>query len=379
MLHIAGKPTIFQNPGRQSPIYLILPDPKITPQKNMANKSGNITIHDIAYELGLNASTVSRALANNPVVSQKTRDLVQAKARELNYQPNRIAAALRRGRSDILGVIVPAIDRAFFGKVIRGIEEKADQAGFHIIVCQSYDSAKRERTMVETLRRLQVDGIMISVAKDKEKENNTEFYRELIRSGLPVQFFDTVPEEVDAPVVVIDDEQGGYQATSHLINAGYQRIAHLRGPQHIPIYRDRYLGYHRALSEAGRSVDPRYVIDIESHFDTGEEAFLQLWDIPVPPDAVFSSSDYSAVAGIKASAKHGIRVPEDLAIIGFSNESFTEIVTPNLSTVDQQTMEMGRRTAERMIAVVTEQDDVENMVKRLVLQPEVIVRGSSQV
>lgn len=345
----------------------------------MANKSGNITIHDIAHELGLNASTVSRALANNPVVSLKTRALVQAKARELNYQPNRIAAALRRGRSDILGVIVPAIDRAFFGKVIRGIEEKADEAGFHIIVCQSYDSAKRERAMVETLRRLQVDGIMVSIAKDKQQEDNTTFYTDLIASGLPVHFFDNVPEGVDAPVVVIDDEQGGYEATRHLISSGYQQIAHLRGPQHIHIYRDRYLGYHRALTEADREVDPRYVIDIESHFDTGDEAFLKLWNLPHPPDAVFSSSDYSAVAGIKASDKHGIRVPEDLAIIGFANESFTELITPNLSTVDQQTREMGRLAAQRMIAVVTKQEEADSMVKRLVLQPEVIVRASSKV
>lgn len=345
----------------------------------MAKKSGKITIHDIAYQLGLNASTVSRALANNPVVSQKTRDLVQAKAAELNYQPNRIAAALRRGRSDILGVIVPALDRAFFGKVIRGIEEMADKAGFHIVVCQSYDSAKRERAMVDTLRRLQVDGIMVSIAKDKKKEDNLNFYKEVVASEFPIQFFDTVPEGIEAPVVVIDDEQGGFDATTHLIKAGYRRIAHLRGPQHVPIYRDRYLGYIRAMKAAGYLIDPRYVIDIASHFDNGEEAFLKLWELPKLPDAVFSSSDYSAAAGIKASEKHGIRVPEDLAIIGFANESFTEIISPTLSTVDQQTVEMGRRAAERMIAAVTNKASVEEMEQRLVLAPKLIVRGSSKI
>lgn len=341
----------------------------------MAKKSGKTTIHDIAYELGLNASTVSRALADNPVVSQKTRDLVQAKARELNYRPNRIAAALRRGRSDILGVIVPAIDRAFFSSVIRGIEEKADKAGFHIIVCQSYDSAARERAMIDTLQRLQVDGIIVSTAKDKE--NNAPFYQNLIEAGLPIQFFDTMPEGLDAPAVLIDDEQGGFEATNHLIQAGYERVAHLRGPQYVHIYRDRYQGYLRAMQEAGRTVDERYVIDIDSHFDTGEGAFLELWNLPNPPDAVFSSSDYSAVAGIKAAKNHGIRVPEDLAIIGFANESFTEIITPNLSTVDQQTQEMGRLAAERMIAVVTDETALEQLERRLVLCPKVIVRGSS--
>lgn len=359
--------------------YLVLPNSSYTSLPlTMSNKSGNITIHDIAYELGLNASTVSRALADNPVVSQKTRDLVRAKAEELNYQPNRIAAALRRGRSDILGVIVPALDRAFFGKVIRGIEEEADKAGFHTIVCQSYDSPKRERAMVDTLRRLQVDGIMVSVAKDIKQVDNVDFYRKVIASGFPIHFFDTVPEGVDAPVVVIDDEQGGFEATTHLINAGYRRIAHLRGPQYVPIYRDRYLGYRRAMETAGLVLDPNYVIDIASHFDNGEEAFLRLWECSERPDAVFSSSDYSAAAGIKASEKHGIRVPEDLAIIGFSNESFTEIITPTLSTVDQQTLDMGRRTAERMIAVVTKETSAEEMEQRLVLTPQLIVRGSSR-
>lgn len=342
----------------------------------MAGKSGKTTIHDIAFELGLNASTVSRALANNPVVSQKTRELIHAKAAELNYQPNHIAAALRRGRSDILGVIVPAIDRAFFASVIRGIEEKADEQGYHIIVCQSYDSSERERTMVETLRSVQVDGILISLAKDGKTDNT--FYRNLIDGGLPVQFFDNIPEGIDAPAVVINDEQGAYDATTHLIKSGYRRIAHLRGPQHLHIYRDRYLGYVRALTEAGLPLEESWIVDIVSHFDTSPEIFRRLWGLPLPPDAIFSASDYSASVGIRSALQLGLRIPEDLAFMGFANEPFTEIMTPQLSSVDQQTLEMGRRSAERLMATLNDDYSAVEAEPKLVLSPQVIVRGSSK-
>jgi LacI family transcriptional regulator len=341
----------------------------------MARKSGKTTIHDIAYELGLNASTVSRALANNPVVSQKTRDLVQAKAEELNYQPNHIAAALRRGRSDILGVIVPAIDRAFFASVIRGIEEKADEHGYHIMVCQSYDSSEREKIMVETLRRIQVDGILISVAKDGKTDK--KFYRKLIDNGLPIQFFDNIPEGLGAPAVVVDDEQGAFDATNHLIKSGYRRIAHLRGPQHLHIYRDRYEGYVRALTEAGLPLESNWVVDIISHFDTNPEIFSNLWQLPNRPDAIFSASDYSAAVGIRAALKLGLRIPEDLAFMGFANEPFTEIITPQLSSVDQQTLEMGRRSAERLMGALNNDSSDIEAAPKLVLSPRVIVRGSN--
>lgn len=337
----------------------------------MAKSSGKVTIHDIAYELGLNASTVSRALADNPVVSQKTRDLVQAKADEMNYQPNAMAAALRRGRSNIIGVIVPAIDRSFFARVIRGMEDEADERGYRVIVCQSYDNSEREREMVKTLRRLQVDGIVVSIAKDGG--DNLDFYQDLIAKEVPLQFFDTVPQGLGAPTIVINDRQGGYEATKHLIDQGYQRIAHLRGPQYLHIYQDRYHGYLDAMKEAGLTVSTGYVVDIVSHFDDSKDIFGKLWNLPEPPDAVFSTSDFSAASCLKVAREQGVRVPEDLAFIGFANEGFTEIITPTLSTVDQQTMRMGQLAAQRIIAAV----DGEEVELALVLEPEVVVRGSS--
>jgi len=343
----------------------------------MAKTGGKTTIHDIARALGLNASTVSRALAGNPVVSKKTRDLVSAKAAEMKYRPNHMAAALRRGRSDILGVIVPAIDRAFFGSVIRGIEEQAEANGFHIIVCQSFDSFERERSMVETLRRIQVDGIMLSTAKDAR--TNVTFYKDLLASGFPIHFFDHLPNGLNAPAVLLNDEKAAYDATVHLISSGYRRIAHLRGPQHFHIYRDRYLGYQRAMKEAGLVVDDHRVVDIVSHFDSGADVFHQLWNLPVKPDAVFSASDYSAAACLNAARELGLSIPGDVAFLGFANEPFTEIISPKLSSVDQQTTEMGRRCAARLIDVLNNKVAVKMADLRVVLEGKVMVRESSVV
>lgn len=334
------------------------------------------TIHDIAEALGLNASTVSRALNDNPAVSKKTRELIKEKADEMNYRPNHIAAALRRGRSDILGVIVPAIDRTFFASVIRGIEQEADAAGLRVMVCQTYDSAERERTMVETLQRLQVDGILISVAKDNE--DNLDFYRRKMAGGLRIQFFDNVPQELDVPSVVINDQQGAYAATMHLIEGGYKKIACMRGPQNFHIYRDRFRGYQDALAEAGLPFREEYVVDINSHFDNGQEGFSKLWALADRPDAVVSSSDYGAAGAMKAAQAEGIRVPEDMAFIGFANEPFTELITPSLSSVDQSTLTMGQRSAARMIDLIKSNKSGVLDTDRIVLAPRLVVRGSSQ-
>ena len=166
-------------------------------------------------------------------------------------------------------------------------------------------------------------------------------------------------------------------ATTHLIKSGYRRIAHLRGPQHLHIYRDRHLGYIRAITEAGIQIKDDWIVDIESHFDTNPEIFSTLWNLPTPPDAIFSASDYSASIGIRSALALGLRIPEDLAFMGFSNEPFTEIMTPQLSSVDQQTLEMGRRSAERLIAVLNNDPSALKAVPKLVLSPRLIIRTSS--
>lgn len=339
----------------------------------MAAKSGKTTIHDIARALGLNASTVSRGLHDNPAVSEKTRELIHAKAREMNYRPNHMAAALRRGRSNMLGVIVPAIDRFFFASVIRGIEEEADAAGFRVMVCQSFDSFERERQMVDVLQELRADAIMVSTAKDAA--HDPAYYRGLIKNGATIQFFDHSPSGLDVHAVVIDDFKGAYDATRHLINTGRRRIAHLHGPLHIGIYEQRYKGFLAAMQEARLPVPEGYLVQIQNHFDTGRPAFNQLWALPEPPDAIFSASDYGAIGCAKGALDMGVKIPEQLALVGFANEPFTELLTPSLSSVDQQTNRMGRTVARRTIAAVRG-NPIEG-ANRMVLAPGVVVRESS--
>ena len=339
----------------------------------MKKDSSRITIHDIAAELGLHASTVSRALSDNPAVSKRTREMIKEKARQLNYRPNHMAAALRKGRSDMIGVIVPAIDRNFFASVIRGIEEEANVAGVHVMVCQSYDDSERERKLVEGLQGLRVDGILLSTAKDKA--NDPSFFQSIIDGGTPIQFFDNTPNGLDAAAVVINDRRGAYLATKHLIDQGRTRVAHLRGPQHLHIYRDRYAGYCDALQEANIGVTEALIYNISSHFDNGRKAFVHLWSRSVKPDGVFSSSDYAAAGIMQAAQEHGLTIPDDLSIIGFANEPFTELMTPSLSSVDQKTLSMGRKAARRILARIRKESVSK---ERIVLEPSVIVRGSSR-
>lgn len=339
----------------------------------MDEKAGTTTIHDIARELGLNASTVSRGLHDNPAVSAKTRALIKDKAREMNYRPNHMAAALRRGRSNMLGVIVPAIDRFFFACVIRGIEEAADAAGFRVMVCQSFDSFARESQMVDVLQQLRADAIIVSTAKDPAHDPN--FYRKLISSGATIQFFDHAPEGLDVPAVVIDDFKGAYDATQHLISTGRKKIAHLHGPLHIGIYEQRYKGFLAAMQDAGLDVPEGFLVQVQQHYDNGRGAFEQLWSLPQPPEAIFSASDYAAIGCAKGAVARGIKIPDQLALVGFANEPFTELLTPALSSVDQQTNLMGRRVAERTIATV--KGNPMEGDHRLVLDPGVVVRESS--
>ena len=339
----------------------------------MKKDASRITIHDIAAELGLHASTVSRALSDNPSVSARTRDLIKSKARAMNYRPNQMAAALRKGRSDMLGVIVPAIDRSFFSSVIRGIEEEANEAGLHVMVCQSYDDSGRERELIEGLQSIRVDGIIISTAK--EGANGRDFFQSVINSGTPVQFFDSLPKGMEAAAaVVINDRRGAYLATKHLLDQGIERVAHLRGPQHLSIYQDRYDGYLDALREADIAYRDSLVFDIDSHFDNGRQAAARLWECKIPPNGIFSASDYSAAGVMQAAQERGLRIPQDLAVIGFANEPFTELMTPSLSSVDQQPLSMGRKSARRLMARVRRE---ECDAARVILEPSVIVRGSS--
>ncbi|HLT79398.1 MAG TPA: LacI family DNA-binding transcriptional regulator [Cyclobacteriaceae bacterium] len=331
------------------------------------------TIHDIAKELNITASTVSRALNNHPRISEATKKAVLRVAKRLNYQPNHIAAALRNGRSNIIGIIVPTADRSFFGSVIRGIEEVAKEAHYNVMICQSHDDYESEVSTVEALLNARVDGIMVSFAKNTE---NFDHFRKVHEKGTPLVLFDRSFPGLDVSQVVIDDYRGAYEATEHLIQQGCKRIAHFTSVRKISIYKERFRGYRDALEAHNIPYRKELVLESYLQFEDGLEGLNRLLDLDEWPDAIFSASAYSAVAALTACRERGIPVPESIAIVGFANEAFTSYCDPPMSTVDQQSMQIGNAAAEIFLEQITVGRD-KFVPKRIVLTPELLIRKSS--
>ena len=332
------------------------------------------SISDIARELKLAVSTVSRALSGHTRISEATRRRVWQLAEQLNYQPNHLAAALRKGRSNTLGVIVPHIDGHFFALVMKGVEAVANQAGFNVMLCQSNEDHAHEKKNIETLINAQVDGILVSLARTTRDFRHFEKVR---KRDIPLVFFDRILEGIDVSAVVLDDYQGGYQSVRHLLEQGCRRIAHFGGPQHLNIYKNRYLGYCQALRDHGLAVDDALVVFGDMKMEDGSAGMKQLLALPVPPDAVFSASDFSAVGALQVLKERGLRVPADVALAGFSNETFTSLTEPRLTSVDQHCEEMGR-AAMRLLLEMVQERGRQLSPRIIVLQPELLLRESSR-
>ena len=331
------------------------------------------TIHDIAEKLKITASTVSRALNNNPRISEATRKAVQKAAKQLNYQPNNIAAALRNGKSHIIGVIVPTADRSFFSSIVRGVEEIANKINYKVIICQSYDNYDKEVQTIEALLSARVDGIIASIGKNTEDFSH---FKKAQDKGLPVVLFDRTTDELEVSQVMIDDYRGAFMATEHLIEQGCSRIAHFTSPKKISIYKERLRGYQDALSKYKIAYDERLVIESNLQLEDGRKSMEQLLALDVRPDAVFSASDYGAMGAMQVLKERKIQIPEEVSLVGFSNEPFASFTDPPLSTVDQMTLQMGNITAELFFEQL-KSNGKKHMPQKTVLKPELIIRGSS--
>jgi LacI family transcriptional regulator len=336
-------------------------------------KKEKTTIHDIAKKLNITASTVSRALNDNPRISDATKKAVQKTALKLNYHPNQIAAALRNGRSNIIGIIVPTVDRSFFSSVVRGIEEIANQAKYNVMICQSYDDYEKEVATVEALLRSRVDGIIASFAKQTRDFNH---FLKAKERGIPVILFDRSNDELELSHVVVDDYLGGFKATEHLIQQGCSRIAHFAGAQRISIYRDRLRGYKDALIANGIGFTESLVIESNLQLEDGRNSMAQLLKSKERPDGVFSSSAYGILGALQVLKEKNVRVPQDVALVGFSNEPYTSFTEPSITTVEQHSLRMGNAAAEIFLEEVLD-DDKKFIPQKVVLKPELIVRQSS--
>lgn len=331
------------------------------------------TIYDIAKKLNLTAATVSRALNNNEKISENTRKLVQETALEMNYEQNTLARALKSGKSYNVGVIVPRMDSNFFASVIRGIEEELYPKGYHVIICQTHDQENLETGNINSLLNAQVDGILMSISNSKTKN---QIFNSLSRKRVPLIFFDRKKDISGVSSVTIDDFNGAYEATKHLIEQGCKRIAHLSNDRSLEIFKNRYLGYKQAILDHGLELDESLVIETHSKVEEGRKTAKALLNMERPPDAIFSSSDFTALGAIQEIKAQGLKIPEDICVVGFSNEPFTRFMELSITSVDQSPIEMGRMTAQVFLEEVNNGKNVK-MEKQIVLTPELIVRKSS--
>jgi LacI family repressor for deo operon, udp, cdd, tsx, nupC, and nupG len=333
-----------------------------------------VTIYDIAERLNLTASTVSRALSNNRYVNDATRELVLKTAAELNYKRNTLASNLRKGETKTIGVIVPRINQNFFANVIAGIEHSTYQKDYNLIICQSDELHEKEIKCVNTLINQHVDCIVISVSADSY---NYDHLQNVIDQGIPLIQFDRVAEELETLKVINDNEQASFEAVCHLIEQGYKKIALLEGPQNLNIFRQRKNGYLKALKKFNIKVNDAYVVKNAWTRELGAAATKKLLSLPDAPDAIFAStSDFSALGVLEVANDMQIKVPSQLGICGYSNEAFTEITSPSITTIDQFSVDMGKAVANLYF------DEMENteasvIPKIISIKPELIVRGST--
>lgn len=332
-----------------------------------------VTIYDISKKLNISAATVSRALNNNPKISEKTRKLVAKTATEMNYKQNRLAQALKKGRTNNVGVIVPYINRSFFSSVIRGIEEELTPQGYHIIICQSHEEVENEAEQLNALLNTQIDGIFMSVSKTTQ---NTDHIKKAMEENTPVVFFDRKIDVEGVSSVVLDDFKAGFTATEHLIDQGCKKIAHLSGDINLEIYKNRYEGYKAALEKHNIDFKEEYVINTSSKIESGIQAVSELWALKDKPDAIFSAGDYAALGAIQELKQRGVKIPEEVCVVGFSNEPFTKYMELPISSIDQTPLIMGKIAAQVFLEQV-KGDKALSIEKKVVLTPELFIRDSS--
>lgn len=340
----------------------------------MGSKKKNITIYDLAKELNVSPSTISRALKDHEGIGKETKKAVQKLAREKGYRLNSIASSLRTSRSNTFGVMVSWINRPFISSLIAGIENKARENGYQAIIAQSHDNVELEKENLQVLYDSRVSALFVSLAMETKDYSHFDLFT---ASGIPVIFVDRVPLKKNIHKVQINNFNSGFIATEHLIEQGCKRIAYFGGATHQAIYNDRRSGYVAALKKYGFEVDESLIFNAESlSAEEGTRLTKQVLKMKHMPDAIFCANDTAAVSAIMYAKKQGIRIPDDLAIIGFNNDPICEIVDPPLSSVSHPAVEMGESVVDKALAIL-DGDEKEEFSSIVLLETKVIMRASS--
>lgn len=339
------------------------------------SKTKRITIYDIAKELGISGSYVSRALNDHPTTSEKMREVVKQKAKSLNYKHNTSAANLRQGNSKIIGIIVPKINETFFANVIAGVEEVCSKYKYHIIICQSEENLKKEKEAIDTLIKQNVDCIMISLSQ--ETKTSTHLL-DILDNKIHLIQFDRVDESVESFIIKNDNKIAAFNGVKHLINMGYERIAHIGGPDFLNIYAERKQGYREALVNAKKTIFEDEINNIALSRVDAKTITLKLLSKENRPDAFFTSSDQAALGVMQAAKELNVSIPKDLGVLGFQDEEFSSFISPSLSSVNQQSKQMGISAANLYFKTILRNKNKVSAPTVEVIDCKIIIRESSE-
>lgn len=335
-----------------------------------------LTMKDIAAHFGISVATVSRALKDSPRISAERRAAIQQYAREHNFTPNMIAESLRHSRIQpmkVIGVIIPEFAHYYFSSILSGIEEEASAHGYRIMVAQSNEQYEREVKICKSFYENKLCGIIVSQAKDTHRYDH---FQQLIDTGIPLVFYDRICTGVNASRVVVDDYMGAFNAVSHLIETGCNRIAYYGSAMTLEISKNRYNGYKDALLKHGIQPDPELVRLCDNRTDA-ESITPEMLNSSAPPNGFFAVNDDTAIGILYTAKRMGFRVPEDISICGFTNGQRAVACDPMLTTVEQRGTKVGEEAAEILIGHV-EGTIPPGKIERRIIRTRLIIRGTTR-
>ena len=336
-------------------------------------KKNKTTIKDIANVLNISAAAVSKALHNDSRISEKTKKAVRQVAENLNYQPNHLASALRSGKSKLVGVIVPKTNSNFFSATIHNIEEVLNKEGYNIIITQSNESYKKECENIDTLLFTQVDGIIVSMANETV---DLQHFEKVKQAGIPLITFDRGENDLNVDYIGIDDYDSSHRIVDHLVEQGCKRIAHIGGFKHTRIYNNRIRGYIDALEKHNLPLEKELLLESNLSTEDGRNKMQELLSLDKKPDAVYVAGDYAALGALQVLNEKNIKIPDEIALVGFGDEPFANMVTPKMTSVNQHSYQIGKIAAEKFLEY-TKQNQIQQTLQKHILKAELIIRESS--
>ena len=332
-----------------------------------------VTIYDIAKKLNVSAATVSRGLQDHPGISKKTKKRIFDTVEAMGYRSNHFARNLRSQKTNTIGIIVPRLNSFFMSSVIAGMEHIASKEGFNLIISQSSEKTDKEAANAKTMFNNRVDGLLVSLAYDTK---NLQHFESFLKKNVPIIFFDRVMEHDKCTAILIDNRKAAFEATKHLIQQGCRRIMHITAPLQQNVYIERLNGYKQALAEANLLFREEDVIIGNLSIEAGGEAAEKILNLKTKPDGVFVANDNCAVGCMIAIKKAGLRIPEDMAFVGFNNDPVSQVVEPNLTTINYPGYEMGELAARHLISYLNG-DVHSHRTNTIILRSELILRASS--